>query len=192
MKDWPLSTVSVPKGAVREAGVWWVTTGKGLKRRRRCVFKGYCENCGAAIWRPPLSRNQRFCGHKCRALAMNSGRHSPNWKGGRKVSVRGYVLVYLPGHQMADSNGYVKEHRLIASCVFGRNLSPKEAVHHVNGDRADNRPENLQVMSIGEHISFHQTGRAVSKDTRRKLSYYRKKHPLAKDKTTGRFIGGTQ
>ena len=59
----------------------------------------------------------------------------------------GYVRIYMPEHPMASAAGYVSEHRLIMSEMLGRMLDTKESVHHKNGDRTDNRPENLELWS---------------------------------------------
>jgi hypothetical protein len=56
----------------------------------------------------------------------------------------GYILYYLPGF------GQHYEHRLVAERVFGA-IPPGHIVRHGNDDRADNRAENLRILSRSEH-----------------------------------------
>jgi hypothetical protein len=87
----------------------------------------------------------------------------PGWKGGRWV--RDYVQVMidvLPDDQramarlMRPNQGYISEHRLVMAMTLGRPLQPREVVHHKNGVKTDNRPENLTLMDWGHHSRKHR------------------------------------
>lgn len=75
----------------------------------------------------------------------------PSWKGGKSLNGGGYVRVAAPGHPKANGSGqYVPEHRLVMEKRLGRYLISGENVHHVNGDRTDNRLENLELWSTSQ------------------------------------------
>lgn len=82
--------------------------------------------------------------------SQKKGKDHWNWNDGRNV-VDGYVYLKLPDHPMATRKGYVSEHRLVMSEHIGRLLERDEDVHHINGDRADNRIENLELVDHSVH-----------------------------------------
>lgn len=95
-----------------------------------------------------VSSRIKSCG--ClKKICQKKGEDSPSWKGGRRIE-EGYVLIYLPDHPKAKSNGYVREHTVIMEKVLGRSLHKDENVHHKNGNKEDNRIENLELWSTSQ------------------------------------------
>ena len=72
-----------------------------------------------------------------------------------------------------DENGkriFIDEHRKIMEEHIGRKLTRYEVVHHINGNKKDNRIKNLQLMTLSEHSRIHQKGIKRNEKTKRKLS----------------------
>ncbi len=144
--------------------------------------KDRTKYCGRQCYAKALSQNQRGQNHPMygrkhspesltkmaaqkRATAKR-GPDNPQWKGGRYLS-RGYVMVALSTLSSEEqvlfapmatqsSNRVIPEHRLVMARILSRPLTPAEAVHHVNGSKQDNRPENLQLHGHDDHKRTHQ------------------------------------
>lgn len=55
------------------------------------------------------------------------------------------------------------EHRVLAERLIGRPLNPDEVVHHIDGDKTNNAPENLRVMTRKEHSALHMAQQLAKK-----------------------------
>lgn len=73
---------------------------------------------------------------------------NPAWAGGRRQRADGYWYLRVDGCDRL-------EHREVAAKSLGRTLRDDEIVHHRDGDRSNNNPSNLAVMSQAEHAALH-------------------------------------
>lgn len=74
----------------------------------------------------------------CGACRTEKPENNPNWKGGTSSHAKGYVVIRVNGK-------YKFEHTLVMERLLGRLLLKSEQVHHLNGVRCDNRPDNLEL-----------------------------------------------
>ena len=118
-----------------------------------------CEHCGKEF--KPKNKVHRTCSRPCGYKIRknpNEGRKQKFvwWK-----NQRGYIEGRVRFEDGTVKN--YKQHRWIMEQHLGRKLLPTEDVHHINGIKDDNRVENLQVMTHGEHSTLTNNERHQKK-----------------------------
>lgn len=83
--------------------------------------------------------------------------------------MKGYKRLSI-GKDVNGKRIFIDEHRYVMENFLGRKLQSNEIVHHINGNKRDNRIENLQIMTLSEHSKMHQKTRPVKNETKEKIS----------------------
>lgn len=92
------------------------------------------------VYPSDIERGRKYCSQRC----TKDEQRKPFY-GNKSTGKDGYVRVKMPDHPNANKDGRLMEHTLVMSQVLGRPLRPDEEVHHLNGVRGDNRPNNLEL-----------------------------------------------
>lgn len=117
-----------------------------------------CEHCGQTFYTWPSKirvGKGRFCSQSCSAKSR-LGERAGNWRGGRSIHEAGYIILRRNGVD-------IYEHRAIMEEILDRPLHKWEIVHHVDGDKSNNDPSNLQVMTQSEHVRLHTPAKGRGK-----------------------------
>ncbi len=135
------------------------TPSKSKHSRWVCICD--CENKFVATGTSLNKGKTVSCGcfHKKRVAEMgraNAGANHPCWKGGRGSAGNGYISVWTGLKRENGTKIRVLEHIMVMEKTIGRELLPGETVHHKNGIRSDNRPENLELKA-----SNHGMGQTI-------------------------------
>lgn len=102
-----------------------------------------------------MGRTKQFICRKARALGLTD--IAKGYRENRLVvDAMGYVA-----HRGKGPHGCKHAHRVIAEELAGRSLGPDEVVHHIDGDKTNNSPDNLRIMTRVEHGILH--GMALAK-----------------------------
>ena len=147
-----------------------------------------CKECGKVFYDHQCHAHKRvFCSKACMESSRThlqdksnrtSGGNNPMWRGGVCKHSDGYIYKRAVDHPFA-CRSYVLEHRLVAEnnlrstdpeSVFlvrlgdRKYLRPEISVHHIDGDKTNNTPDNLMVVTNSEHQKIHAALRRAEKE----------------------------
>jgi hypothetical protein len=121
--------------------------------RPNCV----CAVCDKPLYRKAnqLRKHAPTCSARCRGInSIRICRERGDFDGPVKNG-RGYLVLKRPDHPRANSAGYVLQHIVVAEQHFGIAIGRHLHVHHVDEDKANNEPSNLEVLTQEMHLSHH-------------------------------------
>lgn len=120
----------------------------GRKRVISVEHNILCKTCSRPVTRvvPKHLPAPKYCCMTCYGL----GKRYPY------ILKNGYKMVIKKGHPRANDHGYVREHILIMEEKLGRLILKGESIHHLDGDKTNNSPDNLILFgSHTEHLQHH-------------------------------------
>lgn len=121
---------------VRTTKTCSVECGNELKKVDRSVE---CTACKKMFVRPH-GKQRTYCSRSCAMTGRARGGQNKKGEGATSSHAAGYVLQKV-------GTAWIMQHRLVMEKVLGRTLEAHERVHHKNGVRDDNRPENLELWT---------------------------------------------
>jgi len=125
---------------------------------------GVCEYCGKTFkkYHRPDSKRPRFCSQQCWLKVHNNPERN------KEVSVQTAEKRANSLRGRGEGKNYTKYHgkhlhRIVAEKMLERPLKKEEIVHHIDGNKFNNKPSNLQIITRAEHIELHRRDMEIAR-----------------------------
>ena len=117
--------------------------------------KSYCKSCISKIGRNKLAS---IAGYDSKVKNIFSSK-----VGEIVVGKEGYTEIYIGKDYPYRKGGYrhIREHIFVMECHLGRGLKRGEIVHHIDGNKKNNKLENLFLTSVAEHNKLHAESESI-------------------------------
>lgn len=118
-----------------------------------------CLHCQTVF--KPKRKEQEYCCRSCASVKKGQSRSGQNtgqrknWEYQERIDKDGYVRCYGVLHPYSNGRKMMQKHIMVMELQIGRQIQSDEVVHHKNGNRQDNRLENLELMTRSEHSKMH-------------------------------------
>lgn len=119
-------------------------------RQAVTIIPRACKTCGTVF--SPKTNSGVCCSLSCVGKLTTGRVLYPVGREHWYINPRGYVCGYV---WTAGGVKQILQHRHVMEQFLGRKLLSSEDVHHKNGVKTDNRPENLEVLAHGAHSTIH-------------------------------------
>lgn len=128
---------------------------KMYKARNQIISS--CFRCGKHVIKSPSKASKRdFCSKACNMKTLNEELNPTRMNMETRLKIRESRLNKGNGQTYEKTFGQ-HTHRWVAELILGRKLKPEEVVHHIDGDKRNNKPSNLIVFpSQSEHLEWHR------------------------------------
>lgn len=128
-----------------------------MKSRKRTLDVEHCTRCGKEMYRPPCKRKygRPFCSRQCHMKTLNEELNPERMIPATRVKLHRARLNSGAGTSYEKFLGR-HTHRVVAELMLGRPLAYGEVVHHIDGNKRNNNPDNLMIFSSqAEHAAWH-------------------------------------
>ena len=139
-------------------GEWRIRNNKWYRAIVKKEWEMYAlQTCPVCTKKFLTRHHSQTCSKPCKANFYWSNIPLKDRRKSKYHTEHGYIIVY-------DENGdKIAEHRYVMAQIIGRKLNSDEHVHHINGDRSDNHPENLIMVTRSGHNIMHKPEQAKNR-----------------------------
>lgn len=135
---------------------------KGVKTRGASENKKLSSNRPEAVEKMKMSATGRRLSESAKVkLRALTGAANAQWRGGLTMSANGYLQFTASPANGCNAGKMI--HKVIAEWKYARQVGNGEHIHHLDGNKLNNHPENIVIISASDHAKIHYEDRENGK-----------------------------